>query len=117
MSVTEVQRPLLREAYELVIDRWPDIIEPGAKTFHLDNGCNMRRLNEIHYPIERWFVGADFPAEIDAIIGSVEHYVFTGIHGALRNLTALRKADLDFEAFVSRFDGHPNFKVVSNAED
>jgi hypothetical protein len=85
VSVTEVPRSLLREVYDLVLDRWPEVIEPGDKTFHLDNGCNMRRLNEVHFPIEYWFVDTEFPAEIDAIIGSVEHYVFTGIHGALRN--------------------------------
>ncbi|MDR7155179.1 hypothetical protein J2W40_002001 [Sphingobium xenophagum] len=115
MSVTVVPRDLLREAYDLVLAQWPDVIEPGEKTFHLDNGCNMRRLNEVHDPIEDWAVKADFRSEICEIIGSVEHYVFTSIHNALRNLNSLQKRDLDFDAFVSRFDGHPNFKVTPSA--
>jgi hypothetical protein len=75
----------------------------------------MRQLNEIHDPIENWVCKADFSADVDEIIGSVEHYLFVCIHSALRDLTSLRKSDLDFEAFASRFGGHPNFKVIDHA--
>lgn len=114
-EVLEVVRPVLREAYDLVLAQWPEVIVPGDKTFHLNNGCNMRTLNSTHFPIEEWAIQTSFREEIDQIIGSVEFYVFQAIHAALKNLTSLRKADLDFEAFVSRFDGHPNYKVVSQA--
>ncbi len=112
-KVLEVVRPVLREAYDLVLAQWPEIIVAGDKTFHLNDGCNMRTLNDTHFPIEDWATQTAFREEIDQIIGSVEWCVFQAIHGALQNLTSLRKADLDFEAFVSRFDGHPNYRVVS----
>lgn len=115
--VTLVPVALLREAFSLVLAKWPDVIEPGEKTFHLNGGCNMRGLNEAHFAIKEWAVQSDFPAEIDEIIGSVEHYVHQSIHSALRDLTRLRKIDLDFSAFSSRFDSHPNFKVISDAPD
>lgn len=112
MDVLDVSRSLLRDTYEKVLAKWPEVITPGAKTFHLGGGCNMRALNEIHSPIDDWSVSADFEDGVDEIISSVEHYLFVCIHDALRNLTQLRKADVDFEAFASRFDGHPNFRVV-----
>jgi hypothetical protein len=115
VSVTAVPRSLVREAFDLVLSRWPDVIEPGEKTFHLGGGCNMRRLNEIHDPIDEWSCKSDFDPDIGQVIGSVEHYVFVSIHSALRDLTQLRKSDLDFDSFVSRFDGHPNFKVIEYA--
>jgi hypothetical protein len=115
VSVTVVPRKLLQETFDLVLTQWPELIEPGEKTFHLGGGCNMRNLNEIRDPIESWVCKADFRADVDEIIGSVEHYVCVCIQSALRDLISLRKADLDFEAFVSRFDGHPNFKVRPNA--
>jgi hypothetical protein len=117
VSVTVVQRKLLREAFDLVLTQWPEVIEPGEKTFHLGGGCNMRQLNEIHDPIESWVCKADFRADLDEIIASVEHYVCVCIHSALRDLISLRKTDLDFEAFASRFDGHPGFKVIDHAQD
>ncbi|ATQ43731.1 hypothetical protein [Caulobacter mirabilis] len=112
MPVHQVDRDLLRRAYDLVLAQWPEIIVPGDKTFHIGGGCNMRTLNEVREPIEDWVLGTDFPPELDAIIGSVEHYVSTCIHGALKHLTKLRKSDLDFEAFVSWFDSHPGYRVV-----
>lgn len=72
----------------------------------------MRALNATHLPIEDWAVQEDFGDGVSEIISSVEHYLSVCIHDALRNLTVLRKADIDFEAFASRFDGHPNFRVV-----
>lgn len=114
--VTSVPISVLREAFDAVLAQWPDVIEPGEKTFHLDGGCNMRALNEVHFPIEDWAVQSDFPAPLDEIIGSVEHYVFQSIHSALRDLTQLKKADLDFSAFTSRFDSHPNFKVAPDTQ-
>jgi hypothetical protein len=107
-----VNRILLRRAYDLVLDQWPEVIEPGEKSFHLGGGCNMRALNATHSPIDDWAAKGEFDDEIDTIIGSAKHYVYKAIHSALRNLTRLRKADLDFEAFASLFDGHPDYKVV-----
>jgi hypothetical protein len=115
VSVAVVPRKLLREAFDLVLAQWPNVIEPGEKSFHLGGGCNMRQLNEIHDPIENWVCKTNFSADLDEIIGSVEHYVCVCIHSALRDLISLQKTDLDFEAFVSRFDGHPGFKVINNA--
>jgi hypothetical protein len=115
-GVRNVPRSQLRKAYELVLARWPDRIEAGDKTFHLGSSCNMRGLNETHRPIEAWATASDFEPEVDEIVGSVEHYVFATIHDALKNLTIVRKADLDFEAFASRFDSHPNFRVIPDAE-
>jgi hypothetical protein len=114
--VTSVPIAVLREAFDLVLAQWPDVIEPGEKTFHLNGGCNMRTLNDVHFPIENGATQSDFPAPIDDIIGSVEHYVYQSIHNALRDLTQLKKADLDFSAFTSRFDSHPNFKVVRDTQ-
>jgi hypothetical protein len=114
--VTSVPISVLRDAFDLVLTQWPDVIEPGEKTFHLNGGCNMRALNEVHFPIEDWAIQSDFPAPLDDIIGSVEHYVRQSIHSALRDLTRLKKADLDFLAFTSRFDSHPNFKVVCDTQ-
>ncbi len=112
MTVSDVHRSLLREAYDMVLARWPDVIVPGTKTFHLGGGCNMRALNEIHEPIDDWAASEDFEGGVEEIISTVEHYLAVCIHDALRNLTQLRKADVDFEAFASRFDGHPSFRVV-----
>lgn len=72
----------------------------------------MRMLNETHGPIEDWSVHGHFEDGVGEIISSVDHYLFVCIHDALRNLAQLRKADIDFEAFASRFDGHPSFRVV-----
>lgn len=115
-NLTDVPKSQLRKVYDLVLDRWPDAIEPGKKTFHINGGCNMRRLNEIHAPIEKWAIEEDFELQVDQIIGSVEHYVFATFHDALKNLTVVRKSDLDFEAFASRFDSHPNFRVIPDAD-
>ena len=114
-NLTNVPRSLLRKVYGLVLDRWPDVIEPDEKTFHINGGCNMRGLNEIHFPIEAWATEQEFEPEVDEIISSVEHYVFATLHDALKNLTVVRKSDLDFEAFASRFDSHPNFRVIPDA--
>ncbi|RSV52949.1 hypothetical protein CA233_00835 [Sphingomonas sp. ABOLD] len=73
----------------------------------------MREYNEIHSRIEDWAEKSDFDGILDDIIGSVQHYVSSTIHDALRNLTVLRPSDLDFEAFASRFDSHPNYRVIS----
>lgn len=114
--VCVVSRSLLREAYDLVLAEWPDVIEPGDKTFHLNGGCQMRAFNDTYFPIHEWACHADFSPEIDEIIGSVDFFVHQAMQSALRDLTRLRKADLDFEAFVSRFDSHPNFRVVSDTD-
>ena len=112
--VRSVDRSLLREAYDLVLSQWPAVVLPGEKTYHLNGGCNMRAFNETHFRIEDWATRTNYRPEVDEIIGTVEHYVSQAIHSALRDLTCLRKADLDFEAFVSRFDSHTNFKVVGD---
>lgn len=112
MLVLDVPRSVLREAFDLVVAQWPDEIFSGAKSFHIGGGCNMRDLNETHGPIEEWAISGEFDGMLDQVIGSAEHYVHSTIHAALQNLTVLRVRDLDFEAFASRFDGHPNFRVV-----
>ena len=112
MTVLDVSRSLLREAYDLVLARWPEVILPGVKTFHLGGACNMRGLNETHEPIDAWALQSDVDGPIGGIISAVEHYLYTCIHDALRNMTCLEKADIDFEAFVSRFDGHPGYRVI-----
>ena len=112
MDLVDVPEAALRQAFELVLAQWPPEVVPGAKTFHLGSGCNMRELNNIHAQIEDWATTGDFDGLLDDIIGSVEHYVYTTIHDALRNLTVLRIQDLDFEAFCSRFDSHPNYRVL-----
>lgn len=111
--VLTVPRPLLREAFDRILAEWPEVIVPGEKTFHLGGGCNMRALNETQGAVEDWVGETDFNSDLKPIISSVEFYVFQSIHSALRDLTRLRKEDLDFEAFASRFDGHPDFKVVT----
>ena len=75
----------------------------------------MRQLNEIHDPISSWVCEADFRPDIEAIISSSEWSIFQTIHGALKNLKSLNKVDIDFEAVLSRFDSHPNFKVIPDA--
>lgn len=72
----------------------------------------MRDLNEVHSRVEEWVSGSNFDGLIGDVIGSVDHYVFATIHDALKNLAILRVGDLDFEAFVSRFDSHPNYRVL-----
>ncbi|GAA0736140.1 MULTISPECIES: hypothetical protein [Sphingomonas] len=113
MDVLDVPRSTLWEAFNLVIAQWPAEVRPGAKSFHINGGCNMREYNEIHSRIEDWAEKSDFDGILDDIIGSVQHYVSSTIHDALRNLTVLRPSDLDFEAFASRFDSHPNYRVIS----
>ncbi|QDH34192.1 hypothetical protein [Porphyrobacter sp. YT40] len=112
MTITDVPLDKLREAFDLVLAQWPAEITPGEKTFHLGGSCNMRELNRVHQAVEDWSISADFDGLLDEIIGPAEHYVHTCIHSALQNLTVLRVQDLDFEAFCSRFDGHPNFRVI-----
>ena len=112
MTLTDVPVDKLREAFNLVLAQWPAEITPGEKTFHLGGGCNMRELNRVHQAVEDWAISAELDGLIDEIIGSVEHYVYTTIHAALQNLTLLRVQDIDFDAFCSRFDGHPNFRVI-----
>lgn len=102
----------LREAFDLVVAQWPLEVTPGEKTFHLGGGCNMRELNRLHEAVEDWVFAAKFQGVLGEILSSVEHYIFTCIHGALKNLTILRVQDLDFDAFCSRFDGHPNYRVT-----
>lgn len=112
MAVLEVHEDVLRQAFNMVLAQWPTEIRPGLKTFHINGGTNMRNLNEVHEPVEDWVNSTDLPAKIDDIIGSVEHYVFATIHDALKNLTVLHTKDVDFEAFCSRFDSHPSFRVI-----
>ncbi len=117
MMLTEVDNSQVRAAYELILAEWPDIIEPGEKSFHIDGGCNMRKLNETHDQIENWASETEFAPELDEIIGSLEWSVFQTVHSALQNLSILRKLDIDFEAVLSRFDGHPNYKVNPDAKN
>lgn len=112
MAVTDVSLADLQAAFDLVLAQWPAEIVPGAKTFHLGGGCNMRALNEAHVGVERWSTSVELSGITDEIFGSVEHYVFTTIHDALQNLKVLRTTDLDFESFCSRFDGDPNFRII-----
>ena len=112
MKPTDVPVDKLREAFELVIAQWPPEITPGEKTFHLGGCCNMRELNRVRQAVKDWAISADAEGLLDEILGSVEHYVGTCIHAALQNLTILRVQDLDFDAFCSRFDGHPNYRVI-----
>ncbi|MBU0556447.1 MAG: hypothetical protein KKD64_02800 [Alphaproteobacteria bacterium] len=113
MNVLDVPRSTLCEAFNLVIAQWPAEVRPGAKSFHINGGCNMREYNEVRSGIEDWATTSHFTGMLDDIIGSVEHYVSATIHDALKNLTILRPSDLDFEAFASRFDSHPNYRVIS----
>ena len=48
MNVLDVPESTLREVFDTVLSRWPSEITPGNKTFHINGGCNMRRLNEVH---------------------------------------------------------------------
>lgn len=112
MTPTDVPVDKLREAFTLVLAQWPPEIIPGEKTFQLGGGCNMRELNKIHQAVEDWAISADFDELLGEIIGSAEHYVYSCIHSALQNLSVLRVRDFDFDAFCSRFDGHPNFRVI-----
>ncbi len=111
-AMTQVRITLLREAFDLVLAQWPDVILPGDKSFHLGGGCNMRTLNETHAPIEAWLMASQFKDELDTIMPATEHYLFTSIHSALRDLTKISKVDIDFDAFASRFDSSPHFRVV-----
>lgn len=115
--LTEVNRSQVCAAYELILKQWPDVIEPGDKSFHIDGGCNMRNLNIIHDKIEDWASDTDFAPDLDEIIGSLEWSVFQTVHSALKNLNRLHKSDIDFEAVLSRFDGHPNYKVIPHAKN
>lgn len=114
MRVLDVPRSVLREAFDVVVAQWPDEITPGVKSFHIGGGCNMRDLNEAHSRVEEWVSSSHFEGMLDQVIGPAEHYVYAAIHGALQNLTVLKTSDLDFEAFASRFDGHPNYRVVES---
>ncbi|RYE67528.1 MAG: hypothetical protein EOO81_10360, partial [Oxalobacteraceae bacterium] len=103
---------MLHEAFDIVVALWPDEITPGVKSFHIGGGCNMRDLSEAHSRVEAWMSASHFEGVLDQVIGSAEHCLYTAIHAALQNLTVLKTSDLDFEAFASRFDGHPNYRVV-----
>lgn len=111
-SVTEVPVSLLRRAYEIVLEQWPTDIRPGTKTFHINGGCNMRALNEAHAPVEDWLCEAEFDASLDEVVSYAELCLFQTIHSALKNLTYLNKADIDYEAFKSRFDSSEVYQVV-----
>lgn len=112
MAVLDVPEDILRQAFEMILAQWPAEIRPGAKTFHINGGCNMRGLNEVHGPVEDWANNGEFTGMLDELIGSAEHYFFASVHEALKNLTVLRIRDLDFDAFCSRFDSHPSYRVL-----
>lgn len=112
MRVVEVPLEVLRAAFDTVVAQWPTEVTPGAKTFHVNGGCNMRELNEVHSRVEEALDALHFDGLVDDVVGSAEHYVYSTIHDALKNLTLLRTSDLDFEAFASRFDSNPNYCVV-----
>jgi hypothetical protein len=103
-STTEVQSSLLRQAYDMVLNQWPAEIKPGPKTFHINGGCNMRTLNEAHAVVEDWLSVTHFNASLESIISHVELCLFQTIHSALKNLTVMKKTDIDYEAFKSRFE-------------
>jgi hypothetical protein len=113
VPVLDVPDYVLRQAFDLVVAQWPVEIRPGSKSFHINGGCNMRELNEAHDRVEEWVSEASFEGVLDDVIGSAEHYVYATIHNALQNLTVLRTSDLDFDAFASRFDSHPNYRVIN----
>jgi uncharacterized protein YciU (UPF0263 family) len=117
MSLLQASRSTVEKAYDIIMERYPETIEPGEKTFHLGDACNMRNLNEVHDEVEDWLENADFPEPVDQIISSLEWSIYQTIHSALKNLKSLNKADIDFEAVLSRFDSHPNFKVISDAQN
>lgn len=112
MAVLAVPEDILRQAFDMIVAQYPAEVWPGTKTFHINGGCNMRGLNEVHGRVEDWANNGKFIGMLDDVIGSAEHYFFACVHDALRNLTVLRIGDLDFEAFCSRFDSHPNYRVL-----
>lgn len=110
-GVTDVTRELAREAFDKILERWPQEIYPGEKSFTL-SGCIMRELNETHWPIEEWTTKTDFGPDLNEVIGIASWSIFQLIAGALKYLTVLPKSSIDFEAFVSLLHGHPNIRIA-----